>query len=378
VGGTSKHAAWLAALDQAPVGSQSRLMDVALDGPPRYSLRKLERMAELPPDPRVASRVWSWLRDVPIPGTGGRPFYRACARVLIQIDDDRFDDAIATALTSDHTTGSYTVARLRRVGVRTALQALRDLAAHVEARGYHPDPTAEEAAVIAELDAAVTVAVRRAATSVASEESLLAAVFADPAADEPRLVYADLLQERGDPRGELIALQIERARGGGKPSRQERSLIKKYGEAIVGALEPYVLKSGREFRRGFLAACRYKDETRGNPSVGLPGWATVEAIDVSPHVFVSGTYELLSQPHMKVLERVRGMTHQDFVKLCGCPRPLPITSLHLRRADIARMIEPLRKSVAFPDLRTIDLRDVADRSEIERLRTAVGSGVEVL
>jgi uncharacterized protein (TIGR02996 family) len=40
---------------------------------------------------------------------------------------------------------------------------------------------------------------------------LHAAVLAAPDDDVPRLVYADWLMERGDPRGELIALQVERA-----------------------------------------------------------------------------------------------------------------------------------------------------------------------
>ncbi len=44
------------------------------------------------------------------------------------------------------------------------------------------------------------------------EADLLAAVLARPDDDEPRLVYADWLQERDDPRGELIALQIQLTR----------------------------------------------------------------------------------------------------------------------------------------------------------------------
>lgn len=45
-----------------------------------------------------------------------------------------------------------------------------------------------------------------------SGERLLAQVLASPADDGPRLVYADHLQQRGDPRGELIALQCRRAK----------------------------------------------------------------------------------------------------------------------------------------------------------------------
>lgn len=41
------------------------------------------------------------------------------------------------------------------------------------------------------------------------EAALVAAIHDDPAADDPRLVYADWLEERGDPRSEFIRLQCE-------------------------------------------------------------------------------------------------------------------------------------------------------------------------
>jgi uncharacterized protein (TIGR02996 family) len=41
-----------------------------------------------------------------------------------------------------------------------------------------------------------------------TEKQLLAAVLASPRDDAPRLVYADWLMEKGDPRGELIARQV--------------------------------------------------------------------------------------------------------------------------------------------------------------------------
>jgi uncharacterized protein (TIGR02996 family) len=43
----------------------------------------------------------------------------------------------------------------------------------------------------------------------ATEHALRAAIFAAPDEDAPRLVYADWLQERGDARGELVALQLQ-------------------------------------------------------------------------------------------------------------------------------------------------------------------------
>lgn len=46
----------------------------------------------------------------------------------------------------------------------------------------------------------------------ADHAAFLAAVVAAPADDLPRLVYADWLDERGDPRGEFIRVQVELAR----------------------------------------------------------------------------------------------------------------------------------------------------------------------
>jgi uncharacterized protein (TIGR02996 family) len=47
---------------------------------------------------------------------------------------------------------------------------------------------------------------------VAREEELLAAIAAAPDDDEPRMVYADWLTDRGDARGELVSLQVRLAR----------------------------------------------------------------------------------------------------------------------------------------------------------------------
>ena len=63
--------------------------------------------------------------------------------------------------------------------------------------------------------------VRRAANR-AGETELLAEIYAAPDDDAPRLVYADWLQERGDPRGEFIALQLERARGKARSGGRQR------------------------------------------------------------------------------------------------------------------------------------------------------------
>jgi uncharacterized protein (TIGR02996 family) len=85
-------------------------------------------------------------------------------------------------------------------------------------------------------------------------ERLHAAVLAAPDDDAPRLAYADWLAEHGDPRGEMIALAVARARlPAGDPRgtelwEREKTLWERHGEewrAPYGTLLP-------EYSRGFL------------------------------------------------------------------------------------------------------------------------------
>lgn len=86
---------------------------------------------------------------------------------------------------------------------------------------------------------------------------LLAAVLADPSADPPRLVYADYLMEKGDPRGELISVQVQltqkitparRARA----RRRERELLAAHRSAIIAASAPFASPYSIKIRRGFI------------------------------------------------------------------------------------------------------------------------------
>ena len=75
-------------------------------------------------------------------------------------------------------------------------------------------------------------------------EQLWAEVLARPDDDEPRRVLADALQERGDPRGEFIALQLK-----GETVRS-KALLEQH---LRGWLPQWPLSSPPEFVRGFPA-----------------------------------------------------------------------------------------------------------------------------
>src|SRR5262245_65195916 len=81
---------------------------------------------------------------------------------------------------------------------------------------------------------------RRPRAMSSQQDSLLEAIRADPADDGVRLVYADWLEENGDPaRAEFIRVQLERARLPGWDRRavvlgwRERELLDDHGHRWV-------------------------------------------------------------------------------------------------------------------------------------------------
>jgi uncharacterized protein (TIGR02996 family) len=148
---------------------------------------------------------------------------------------------------------------------------------------------------------------------------LLAEVYAHPDEDGPRLVYADALAEAGDPRGEFIVLQCERARTGGAPSRRERELLKGFERTWLGALEPVVLKSGVRYERGFVAACRYMSGRVD--AAQAPEWATVVDLDIELQSrSATGSQSLPLKPQLRALRRVRSLQVGDLAAIArhGC------------------------------------------------------------
>ncbi|HEY7326771.1 MAG TPA: TIGR02996 domain-containing protein [Gemmataceae bacterium] len=84
------------------------------------------------------------------------------------------------------------------------------------------------------------------------------AILENPDDDAPRLIYADWLEERGDPRGEFIRIQCQLAAPSANDKRRpqlerhERDLLAQHQDRWLGKLQP--LLRGWVFQRGFLDA----------------------------------------------------------------------------------------------------------------------------
>lgn len=93
-------------------------------------------------------------------------------------------------------------------------------------------------------------------------EAFLQRIRAYPDDDAPRLIFADWLDERGDPRGEFIRVQLALARSDdetasslgreerGKWEQRQRELLDAHREEWTATLQG--LATGAKFRRGFV------------------------------------------------------------------------------------------------------------------------------
>lgn len=211
---------------------------------------------------------------------------------------------------------------------------------------------------------------------------LLAAVHADLASDANRMVLADRLLELGDPRGELVALQLARARTGALPTQRERELLSLYGRAWIGPLAPHLVRHG--FHRGFLATAVVDGRAPVPPPLrDHPLWATVEDLETEDP-------ELLLAPALRSLRRI-AVTAEVLEGIVQEGRPLAVetvvgASIPLRGRVVQgglalppSDLQPLVSARALERVRAMSLSAdtpaLADRAA-DLLRTKLGARLE--
>jgi uncharacterized protein (TIGR02996 family) len=195
---------------------------------------------------------------------------------------------------------------------------------------------------------------------MASEEAFLAAIKDEPDEDAHRLVFADWLDEYGQPeRAEFLRLQVEQARIEDEFLTEDRiepretelelrtqALARKHGKAWRGTVQR---RLGTSFHRGTLTVST-DDLYLLRPSVRrwweeYSPW--VESLDLS----------LWADPPEpdRILRRLVAERALD-----------PVSDLDLSAADVTA--ESLATLPALPTLRKLDLREsVLDEEDLERL-----------
>ncbi|MCX5745896.1 MAG: TIGR02996 domain-containing protein [Proteobacteria bacterium] len=314
-----RDAAWFAAAAAGDPVMRHRLVETVTDV--LDDLAKVHRLQTLARvrDPRIAMKLVAFVAEPHASLVHHVPTYwRPLFAMLEACGDPRVRAAVA---------GLSWSARLRREPAsRRAAFASRIAKVNARLAVAFPAPPPEldddDLALARDLIRRAHVPPPTAARAAAIEAGLLAAIYAAPAEDGPRAIYADWLQERGDPRGELIALQLS-----DDPSlpRWERTparvrideLLAQHRDRWLGPLAPCLVRS--VFERGFVAVAQLTDRVVPHPS-----WATVRDV-------VGGIPATDASP-MPILTVARDLDSAALVHLASLASPPPLQSLGWRSA----------------------------------------------
>jgi len=240
--------------------------------------RRVQALAELAPDPRVASALAGLVEQPPFTSQAMKKMWTSLFAQLVDHHVDPRNLERLRAVRLERTFGATNMAAWMtdRLAETTAR-----LEAHFAAGEPRlPGDEALEALLPGEEDRPSRTEPGR---EQRTEEQLLAEIAENPDDDAPRLVYADLVAEKGDAaRAELINLQVRRAASGGPADPREDKLLRKHAARWLAPILPVLKKGVWTFERGFLASCTvYPRKGKALELAGHPLWGTVREVQLS-------------------------------------------------------------------------------------------------
>lgn len=324
--------------------------------------QRIERLAQLD-DPRVARAFTLFFQNLPTVGGIGSARWTMLFSALERMKDVRSRSALeARANVADP-----------RVIVT---EQLLPLARRVLASLPEDPTTADDIAQVHELAGLVKAVLQSPLPSAkallddtsrprrpTSEAELLQLIYESPEDDTPRLVYGDWLQEQGDPRAELLMLQLK-PKQTTKEQQQARRLLRTYGRGWLGPLEPAIPQRTEVFHRGFVSEARvtFATEHQRAALLGHPAWNTFTSL------YVGGSVdgEFLEKTELRGLESLRFVALRELEQLERRTWPLR----RLRKLGLARdALHGLRvvQPKVFPLLRDLELTvGPGERDQVER------------
>lgn len=342
---------WLKLADTVdPIDRGALLESLEADSSKRVRARIIT-LASWPPDPRTVDALHRVIHAQTWISQGARPVWTQLFKLLQTLADVRSITVAEESVDSD----PYMQGKLTKVAAAIASK--------------NPRPVTEsELSRSREIVASIP-----AAASCASAESLLEAVLANPDDDAARLILADAMQEQKDPQGTLIVLQFQKLQ---EPLTRvqkalEKKLLKENMAEWMGPLHPVTLVRGREFERGFLSACEFKEHPREHlvdAAMGHPLLATIRS-------FV-GPLEFALQPEMRSLRTFRCEGAGDYKQLFRADRALLIETLQMSLgAYQADLLDSVR---CLPNLTKLSIRPHGGLSLPIVLQSDLGRQVDVL
>ena len=302
-------------------------------------------------DPRVISGLLRVLEDPPWRAGTALPFFKACLEALVASKDVRAKSGLESLSTRYKGIIDTTIGEVIAGHCARAAQKLADVEA--------PKLSTADEARLAELERAFDTE-KRATEQTASDtkrarqsdEQLLSAVYENPDDDGPRLVFADLLTERADERGEFISLQVHRAAGRGSLEMllREQALLANSKRRAKWEL-PLSGAATCIPRRGFPADVSLA-VTNLKMIVGAPAWATVESVTLPNGASGKMLRALVDHEAMGRVRRVNNLNADNRALLGDATRRWKEVSLSYAQD------EAFRADVAdrYPGLKTLHLR----------------------
>ncbi len=256
VGAREQH--WFALVDAGDDESLRRALAAPWPVHPRGAAERVTRLAWLL-SPRISNALLALHRSGKYTSVAGTRLSRTIFHLLVEKDDHAI------------------VAELERFEQNRAEAARLGPAVFRRRRPATPYLSPEGEALLARIEQQLAV---DATPNASSRERLLAAIYEAPHDDAPRIVYADVLAEADDPRGEFITLQLARAADGSPPTRREKQLLRDAGthwfDGLDGDGATKIVHA-----RGFPAAATLAS---GEPRAAA--WSTIEKLVLAPqHAF---------------------------------------------------------------------------------------------
>jgi uncharacterized protein (TIGR02996 family) len=198
--------------------------------------------------------------------------------------------------------------------------------------------------------------------------------------DQLHRVYADLILEHGDPRGELIILQCERAAGRATRAslRREKELLARHEVDWLGPVADALRRDGRGWARGFLRQVVVRRHAAGRlaHAVKHPEWAMVREVTLDRQ-------RAMTAPGLAALSRLRVLHFLGAPFLSQLPDAPGLETLTVELTSTDDLAETAALALArFPQVRDLGLAvesvhsveallSVAGLSRLARLRLLV-------
>jgi uncharacterized protein (TIGR02996 family) len=205
-----------------------------------------------------------------------------------------------------------------------------------------------------------------------TNQDFIDAILAEPGDDAPRLIYADWLEERGNPRAEFIRLQVELATLARPPESNRYSM---YGHPLPSPREP---SDGARFKKMWARqmalltrhCAEWVEPLIGNATGVIFERGCVEGFSAQAPTFVKHAELWYQSMPIRQLCVAAPMKDEEWLSLLGSPHLLNLRTLELGWGVHPTQLAALADCPYLASLEELLLRSVGrlDDELLQKLR----------